>query len=346
MATNLPSTPILPDDQKLSTDGSNWSNFKDGMFNMARGCGLEGYLTGAIVLPTSFVQSAIGYTLLNSQFPSPDEWALRDGWVATMLYQNIKDPRSHDISGSDTAHQMWTSLIGKFNRSTELLIGIRMERLRDLRLKDTRYLPGHIDKLIKLCADVHGIGGLVTDQQMCTIILNSPLKEEFGASLIVLQTFNQVQPLIANLRDWWEMVWLKKINEEDTKDSTKALTIHAPTNPGGATTCTACGGTHHQRVCWARGGGKEGQAPSWWKAPRGKEPNPMLVAAHRQAKEARQATSSNYPNTHAMLSPPVNYTQAIPTTTTAAFSNPITTYALATHLNSDELDVEDHLLPF
>ncbi|CAK5276895.1 unnamed protein product [Mycena citricolor] len=250
MATNLPATPILPDDQKLSTDGSNWSNFKDGMFNMARGRGLEGYLTGAIAVPASFVPTSLGYTLLNSSFPSPDEWALRDGWVATMLYQNVKDPRSHDISGSDTAHQMWTSLIGKFNRSTDLLIGIRMERLRDLQLKDTRYLPGHINELIKLRADVHGIGRHVTDQQMCTIILNSLPKEEFGASLIVLQTFNQVQSLIAHLRDWWEMVWMKKISEEVAQGLTKALTVNATTNTGGATRipCSACGGAHHQRT--------------------------------------------------------------------------------------------------
>ncbi|CAK5269033.1 unnamed protein product [Mycena citricolor] len=254
MTTNLPATPILPEEQKLTTDGANWATFKEVMISMARGRGVEGYLFGTVAEPAGFVANtgSLGFSPLNSTMPSPDEYSLRDGWVAAMLFQNIKDPRSHDLKGTDSAHLIWTTLVSKFNRSTELLVGMKMERLRSLELKDPRYLISHLDELVKRRAEVHDIGGSVPDALMCTIILSSLPKEEFGPLLITLQVHTVVAHLVQHLREWWDLVWKKQVEESGTSASTLAVAV-------GDSPCENCGVQgHNQRVCWAQGGGKEG----------------------------------------------------------------------------------------
>ncbi|CAK5282848.1 unnamed protein product [Mycena citricolor] len=323
MTTNLPSTPILPDKQKLATDGSNWPNFKEVMVSMARGRGLEGYLFDTVILPAGFVANNLGHTLLNSMMPSPDKYTLRDGWVAAMLFQNIKDPRSHDLKGTDSAAVIWTTLAHKFNRSTELLVRLKMERLRTLNLKDPRYLMSHIDELIKRRAEVHDIGGSIPDPMMCTIILTSLPKEEFGTALISLQVHSVVAHLVQHLREWWDLVWKKRVEEDAT--GTPANALADGYNTRGCENCGVQG--HDQRGCWAKGGGKEGHAPGWWKAPRGKEPSPELVAAHRQAKEARRGQNQHqFANMQSNAHPQQQHP-------TAAFTNPMTTYVLATAMD-------------
>ncbi|CAK5283655.1 unnamed protein product [Mycena citricolor] len=313
MSANLPSIPLLNDDQKLASDGSNWATFKEVMVSMARGRGLDGYLFGTVLEPAGFVANNLGPSSLNATMPSPDEYTLRDGWVAALLFQNIKDPRAHDLKGTDQASMIWSTLVHKFNRSTELLVGLKMERLRTLTLKDPRYLMTHIDELVKRRAEVHDIGGTVPDPMMCTIILTSLPKEEFGTALIALQVHSVVAHLVQHLREWWDLVWKKRMEEEGNGATANALAVGV-----NATGCENCGVRgHDQRGCWARGGGKEGQAPGWWKPPRGKEPSPDLVNAHRNAKESRRFQSQQAPSP------------------TAAFTNPMTTYVLAAKTADD-----------
>ncbi|CAK5275203.1 unnamed protein product [Mycena citricolor] len=323
MTTNLPATPLLPDEQKLATDGANWANFEEIMISMARGRGVDGYLFGTVLNPTAFVASSAGYTPLNATTPSPDEYMLRDGWVAAMLYQNIKDPRSHDLKGSDSANLIWTTLVSKFNRSTELLVGLKMERLHTLELKDPRYLMSHIDELVKRRAEVHDIGGSVPDPLMCTIILSSLPKEEFRTSLIALQIHKVVAHIVQHLREWWDLVWKKRVEEEGAS----ANALGAVTNDSLCENCGVSG--HNQRACWARGGGKEGQAPGWWKPPRGKEPALGLVQAHRQARENRRNHAQPYVN-HQIAA-----AQAPESPPTTAYASPMATYVLAAETHDD-----------
>ncbi|CAK5280774.1 unnamed protein product [Mycena citricolor] len=339
MTSNLPSTPILPDDQKLAVDGMNWSTWKEAAISMARGRGLTGYLYGTINNPTGYVASLYG-TALNSDNPSPDEYLIRDGWVAAMLFQNMKDPRSHDITGSDTAHRMWTILLAKFNRSSELLIGMKVERLRELVLKDPRKLPAHIDKLVKRRTDVHEVGGTIPDPLMCTILLNSLPKEEFGTALISLQMYKVVADLVQHLRKWWDIVWKRRVEDEGVGtplNTTNAMTINVS-----ASACSNCGvNGHSDKACWAKGGGKEGQAPGWWKAPRRMEPSPALVSSYQQARQARRGQANPF-------SPPTANFASYGSQPIPPQINPsaMTTYVLAAEIDDYESDVEGQLLPF
>ncbi|KAJ7449606.1 hypothetical protein FB451DRAFT_1053102, partial [Mycena latifolia] len=98
---------ILPAEKQL--DDQNWPSFKNTLISLARGRGLEGYLTGAI--QRSVAPTWNGHpTPANSIFPSTEEWDLCDGLVSALLYQNIKDPEAHGLEVNGTAHLMWVTL--------------------------------------------------------------------------------------------------------------------------------------------------------------------------------------------------------------------------------------------
>ncbi|KAJ7139068.1 hypothetical protein C8R44DRAFT_605716, partial [Mycena epipterygia] len=119
---------ILPDEKQFS--GQNWPAFQDIMISLARGKGYGGYLDGSIARPTFTVpiaQYATGFatsiynpsistaggptmSLANASTPSQAEWDLRDGQMGAMIYQNVKDPKAHGLSPTNTSREMWDTL--------------------------------------------------------------------------------------------------------------------------------------------------------------------------------------------------------------------------------------------
>ncbi|KAJ7605606.1 hypothetical protein DFH06DRAFT_1348576 [Mycena polygramma] len=131
MSHGLGNVTILPEDKQLVD--VNWPDFKETIFSLARGRGVDGYLE-TILRPSA--PTFNGHpTPINSTTPSTEEFDLRDGWLASAIFQNTKDPKAHGISASDSARDMWIALHSKFNRSTEPLKNLAIDRLRNLKLR-------------------------------------------------------------------------------------------------------------------------------------------------------------------------------------------------------------------
>ncbi|KAJ6577263.1 hypothetical protein B0H19DRAFT_1061923 [Mycena capillaripes] len=135
---------ILPAEKQL--DNQNYPVFKDALVSLVRGRGYHGYLTGAILRPAAPTFSGHP-SAPNSLLPSTEEWDLRDGHAGALIYQNVKDPKAHSLSATDTAHEMWIALEAKFNCSSEVLKGLALERLRSAKLASGRNMPVHLDVL-------------------------------------------------------------------------------------------------------------------------------------------------------------------------------------------------------
>jgi hypothetical protein len=252
MSSSVPSILILPESRQLD---DNWPDWKDVVFNLVRGRGYQGYLDGTVVRPTATAVVAAGATPVNSVFPSPEEFDLRDGYVSVLLYQNIKDPKAHGLNPADSARTMWAALHGKFNRTSETLVGHEMEKLRGLKLASGRDLPAHLEALTKQRSEVIRVGGHIPDNQMIPIILQSLPAKEFAASMISLQKLAHVHLVVAQLRQWWDIVWKAKVEAGGVVNA-------LATNVYNAMHCTNCTMDGHTKErCFARGGGKEGQGP-------------------------------------------------------------------------------------
>ncbi|KAJ3998130.1 hypothetical protein F5050DRAFT_1710733, partial [Lentinula boryana] len=128
---------------------SNWAIFRDHLRSVARATGLTGYLDGSISTPASTVITSMSSdrttgvsappvsTVINSRTPSIEEWELRDGRLAGIIFQNIQDPRSLGVTEFMTAHNMWTRLTSKFDTSSAAAQALAKERIQQF-----RYLPG------------------------------------------------------------------------------------------------------------------------------------------------------------------------------------------------------------
>ncbi|KAJ6565931.1 hypothetical protein DFH09DRAFT_1157298, partial [Mycena vulgaris] len=162
---STPAITILPDDKQLG-QGENWSVFSRNVVSLARGRGLMDYLTGNVVRPTAFVAGQHA-TPNTSRFPSAEEFDMRDGYISALIYQNVKEPEAHGLNPADSAYSMWAALHSKFNRTSDLLAGLALDRL---------------DALTKLRSEVIHVGGRVSDTQMITILLQSLPLAEFGPS--------------------------------------------------------------------------------------------------------------------------------------------------------------------
>ncbi|KAJ7019025.1 hypothetical protein C8F04DRAFT_1276781 [Mycena alexandri] len=142
MSQSLGPITILPESKQLSDN--NWNDFKEDLFSLIRGRGLGGYINGTIhPLTGPAPYPHIHPTPLNHATPSLDEYNMREGFVSSMIYQNVKDPKAHGLSASDGARAMWTTLHGKFNRTSDLLAGLAKDKLRAVKLHSGRDLPCH-----------------------------------------------------------------------------------------------------------------------------------------------------------------------------------------------------------
>jgi hypothetical protein len=320
---------IFPDEKKLGDD--NWVSFKDMILSLARGRGYEGYLLGSI--PRTMAATFAGHsTLANSVVPSTEEWDLRSGQMAALIYLNVKDPKAHGLSASDTPFDMWIALHSKFNRTSEVLKGQAMEKIRSVKLASGRDLPAHLDELTKLRAEVSRVGGHIRDVEMNSIILQSLPAIEFAPSMLSLQRFSITVELTSELRTYWEIVHKKDVDAATTGGTVAhALANHVPASFHVKCSNGTCGGKHTIEACWARGGGREGQAPPWWKAPAGMEPRQSFVEAHRAARAAR---ASSRATAAAATAPAPNTPASVPVQ--AQYISAMKTYALSTMLDADD----------
>ncbi|KAF7372370.1 Retrotransposon Ty1-copia subclass [Mycena venus] len=280
--------------------------------NILCGCSLDNYPLGTIQ-PTIAVTFPSLYstqtTVINSCTPSAEEYDLRDAIASAIIYQNILDPTAHGIN---------------FNCTFEVLKSNALEKLRAVKLANGWGLPAHLENLTKLHTDTNRIGCHVGDSDMVSIILQS---------LPPVMTF--VSDVTSNLLTYWGIVYKKEV-EADIKNSAvmNALTVSILSR----VTCNNCGiKGHTDLACWVIHGGKEGQAPKWWRAPKGKEPHQSFIDAARVARAAKVAkftaattTSTQHPAPALLAANP-----------TAAFTSPMPVYTLSNFISSDNADEAD-----
>lgn len=126
--------------------------------------------------------------------------------------------------------------------------------------------------MTKLKSKVACIGGVVSDKQMIVILLQSLPSKEFSAATMMLQSMGFYHEVIIELLTSWEITF--------GKDAEEHVADMLATSTG--LNCGNCHRDGHSKdVCWACGGGKEGQGPPYWVAPVDKEPCKVLLDTHK-----------------------------------------------------------------
>ncbi|KAK7016522.1 hypothetical protein R3P38DRAFT_2785725 [Favolaschia claudopus] len=180
--------------------------------------------------------------------PSTDEWNLRDQVAGAIVFQNVVHPKAHGLSATSPSSEMWALLYAKFMRTSEALKG------------DLEFMP---------------------------IILASLPAKEFAQSVLMWQGSDQPGALSSALMHYWELTYKADMEKAAKEKEGGAVANAMAAAVGGGKDCGICHRAHITDNCWCRGGGKEGQAPGWWKASKGLEPREHLVEAAKAARKAK-----------------------------------------------------------
>jgi hypothetical protein len=179
-------------------------------------------------------------------------------------------------------------LVTKFHCKSEVLKGQAMDALRLLKLVSGHDLPAHLNVLTKLCSDTLDVGAHYPDEEYISIILASLPAAEFSNAMIILGDKKFTHEVIAHLRAHWDLVYKASVNVNGVAQALTTHTGNSSSGGCGARNCTNCRvGPHHRDNCWARGGGKEGYGPAWYKALAGLEPQQPLIDAANVVEENR-----------------------------------------------------------
>ncbi|KAF5358872.1 hypothetical protein D9757_012294 [Collybiopsis confluens] len=283
---------VLRDRQLLGL--ANWATFRDHLKSTARSTGLLGYLDGSIQpvppIPVAgpVVPGGIPPTVptlptpINSRTPSVEEWELRDGRLAGIIYQNIKDPRSIGVTEDMSSNAMWVKLTGEYETTSAAAQALAKERIQQFKYNPGTRFEDYFKQLEALRKAANDVGCSILDEDLRSRFLTSLTAN----NLWILQTHGarSYSDLKRTLIEYNMMV-------ESTNAVGLETVIPSALAIPGTIVCDNCNRNGHtKKGCWARGGGREGFAPRWYKAPKGMEPSGKTSTSSTVA-----ATSSEDP---------------------------------------------------
>ncbi|KIK60901.1 hypothetical protein GYMLUDRAFT_244054 [Collybiopsis luxurians FD-317 M1] len=184
--SSLPNLLVFPEDCQL-TRILNWAIFCDHLKSVAHSTGLLGYLNDNILPPASPPPAtgpvnalsippapiAPAPTLINSHSPSIKEWELRDGHLASIIYQNIKDPRSIRVTEDMSSNAMWMRFTAEYKTNLAATQALAKEWLQQFKYVPRMHFKDYFKQLEALHKAANDIGCLVQDEDLHTRFLTS-----------------------------------------------------------------------------------------------------------------------------------------------------------------------------
>ncbi|KAF5391108.1 hypothetical protein D9757_003179 [Collybiopsis confluens] len=253
---SLPNLLVFPNDRQL-TGISNWASFRDHLKSVARSTAYPPASTAGVppAIPTA--------TPINSRTPSVEEWELRDGRLAGIIYQNIQDPRSIGVTEDMASNIMWRKLTGEFDTNSAAAQALAKERIQQFKYTPGTRFEEYFKNLEALRKAANDVGCSIQDEDLRTRFLTSLSKEY----LWILQTHG-ARPLPDLKR-----VLLEYDMMVESSNPTSHATVPTALSVSSGIICENCNRNGHtKKGCWARNGGREGLGPRWYKAPKGMEP--------------------------------------------------------------------------
>ncbi|KAF5346552.1 hypothetical protein D9757_014186 [Collybiopsis confluens] len=303
----LPNLITFPEDKQL-VGLTNWAVFRDHVKSVARSAGLNGYLDGTITAPLSVATApnvvpvvmpvnsrnptpeewnvVPVVTPVNSRNPTPEEWELRDARLAGIVFQNIKDPRSIGVTQDMTSNVMWTALTGEYENSSAAAQTLATERIQQCKYTAGTAFEDYFKSLEALRKSANDVGCNITDDDLRSRFLTS-LPRDY---LWILQNHGArpFPDLKRHLIEYDMMV-------ESVNHTAKSTTVPNAlmTSAQSPIVCDNCKRTGHvKKNCWAHGGGSEGKAPRWYRAPKGMEPSAASTSSSDNSLAASAAAIS------------------------------------------------------
>ncbi|THU84776.1 hypothetical protein K435DRAFT_869920 [Dendrothele bispora CBS 962.96] len=289
-SNNFTSIQELPDDEKFN--GENFISWKESILRYGRLKGLDLYWEGKVSRPTmSGITVNLAATVVNDPNPNELEYPIRESVAYLTLWSNIKSPNTLGLGSKKTSHDLWTHLEDEYTGG-----GITGD-------------GGYAKKIRSLFKDAQDAGASISDEQLITLFVDSfPRSPEWLPILASLAdesnfniTANKLQEFVRLMSgsdgggiEGMDKVSVLQSEVKQLKEQIVAMQAKkGPANPNLKCTNPNCNRVGHTvENCFRKGGGKEGQYPSWWKGKRENSTNATTSAANASASSSSIQTVS------------------------------------------------------
>ena len=161
------------------------------------------------------------------------------------------------IRGDAPAHEIWSSLCARFERTNGILGLQARNRLSECKHVDGRDVQAHLDLMLRLWEKALSVGVSIPDDEFCHLLRASfpPSWALFVATLIAENDPGALEASLLAFAD------LRGSSSKPVSPTSSTALISTVVK------CTNCGRTNHSfEKCFRKGGGSEHSAPHWWKA--------------------------------------------------------------------------------
>ena len=301
---------------KLQEDGSNWVMYKERIQNHLTSKGLLRHLTGTAKRPIEIEEkngkvhkkgnvTAMTDDEFETYLDSIDTYAQKEAQVREVLYDTLTKTVTLQIKGQPSAAESWKKLTSIFEVKGDMTITDTLLKLANTHYVDGNDMREHITILLEIRERLAEMGHALSDQQFSAYIRTS-LTSEYRPLLTSLSAASKAtnqtltsDVLIQAIFDEADNKATEK-NVDDARENAAMLAKAGKKggNSKGDKADKKCGNCkrkgHTDESCFAPGGGKEKEAPEWWKKKFGGEKGKEKETKNASVAEEKESTEENY----------------------------------------------------
>jgi len=306
---------------KLQANGENWVTYKERLRNHLTSKGLLRHVNGTAKKPVEVEvindkTHQKGKTApmtddeLEEYYTSFADFEQKEAQVRDIIYETIPKSVFLQVKGQATAAKVIDKLVVIFEQKGQATIQDTLNKLANLRYTDGLSMHTHIATMFEIRKCLAEMGHEITDEQFATYIHISltptfrSLLTAMGAAARTMGKPVALDALVGAIIEEAETLSAEK-NIDEQKDSALAVSnLKGKGKKGGHSMskekkaklrCDNCNLTGHTKPkCFAKGGGRQNEAPEWWKNKFGKDKNLKGKTPTANAPTEESTESANY----------------------------------------------------
>ena len=278
---------------KLRGDSSNWATYSERILNYLTSKGYRRHVLGTARKPESLIERDGSYYKIGALAPLTDNelekheievdtYDQMQAAVREVLYRTVDKTTFLQIKNEPDAASIWKKIASVHADKGSLYEANLLVQLQNTRYNEKESMRDHIGKMTELRERLAKMNAPVSDESFVSYLRTSlSLAPSYRNLFTTLSTTSRQTGKKLTAADviWHLTEEATSVEIEDTINKSNAAMMASTSKPKRKgkdkdkskkddilCTNTNCGGRGHTKdQCWAKGGGKEGQAPDWWK---------------------------------------------------------------------------------
>src|SRR5271168_3495880 len=287
---------------RLSEDGSNWVTYKERVLNNLTSKGLMQHVRGTARKPIQLIEQHSAYFRPNELAPLSNEdleehedfvdsYHQKEAQVQEIIYDTVSKSVFLEIKDESSAAGVWSKLVAIHEAKGTMTYTDTLTKLSSARYTDGKSMRAHISTMKELRERLAEMGNPINDDQFSAYIRAS-LTPDYRPLLTSIMASSRTSGKTLSVHDLITFIYEEADNKaaeknvDEAKDNV-AMAANKEKGKGKNKSDKYCNNCkkkgHTKESCFAKGGGKESEAPNWWKKKFQKDESKSTADADEEA---------------------------------------------------------------